>query len=250
MSQWESARHAIRHLLDERHPAHAMAAYYALNHPSERTTLMLWPSPPAPASGYLCLAMTGLDLFRPLITGHLPAAADEAAHLFHHCLPPGTSLLITAPSQDRPLLAALFDLEQESTLRLYDYRQLRTEPAINVLISQEEMPQGWPRYVIRQPDSQTGQNRVVASAQINWQGRYYAEISVQTAAGYQRRGFARSVVQALIADIQSSGRTPLYRVATANEASQALAQSVGFRPTSFEFVMLAGTLRDKPAGLP
>lgn len=249
MSHWESERHAIRHLLDERHPAHAMAAYYALNHPGDRTTLIPWPSPPTRATAYLCLSMTGLDLFRPLLTSHLPITSEATAALFHDVLPPGAALLISAPVQERPILAALFDVEQEAILRLFDYRQLRTEPELNVLMSQETTPQGWPRFIIQQPDQQTGQNKAIASAQVNWQGRYYAEISVQTAPGYQRRGFARSVVQALVADIQASGRTPLYRVETGNEASLALAEAVGFRPTGFESVMLEATLREKPAGL-
>ena len=249
MTSLDTVRNTIRHLLDERHPAHAMAAYYALNHPDDRTTLSAWPQESETAEGYLCLSMTGLDLFRPLLTGSLPPRMDDAVSLFYHAMPPGASLLITAPVADRPLISALFDLERESPIRLFDYRKPVTDPGINVLVTRETTPAGWPRYVVQQPDPKTDRNRPVASAQINWQGRYYAEISVQTVAGYQRRGFARAVINALIANIQDSGRTPLFRVEMSNQASLELANAVGFKPTGFEFMMLEATLREKPAGI-
>ena len=65
-------RRAIRSLLDERNPADAQAIYYAYNHPDEKTQLITYPPEASVAKGYVCIARTGIDLFRPLLTMRLP----------------------------------------------------------------------------------------------------------------------------------------------------------------------------------
>jgi ribosomal protein S18 acetylase RimI-like enzyme len=57
-----------------------------------------------------------------------------------------------------------------------------------------------------------------------------ADIGVETAAEYRRRGFARSAVSALVTDFVSRGGEARYGCGPDNEASKATAASVGFVP--------------------
>ena len=73
MTGIQDKRRAIRHLLREDDPADAMAAYYALYHPDDKTTLVVPPTTEGQrANGYVALSRTGIDLFRPLVTMRLP----------------------------------------------------------------------------------------------------------------------------------------------------------------------------------
>jgi GNAT superfamily N-acetyltransferase len=55
------------------------------------------------------------------------------------------------------------------------------------------------------------------------------EIGVNTLADYRRRGYARRVCLAALAEILRQGKTPVWSCRTTNAASRALAVSVGFR---------------------
>ena len=55
-----------------------MAAYYALHHPDDKTTLVVPPTAEGQrANGYVALSRTGIDLFRPLVTMRLPQPASR-----------------------------------------------------------------------------------------------------------------------------------------------------------------------------
>lgn len=247
MTGIQDKRRAIRHLLREREPADAMAAYYALYHPDERTTLV---TPPLRAEqradGYVAFSRTGIDLFRPLVTMRLPtdrdpAATDAAAALLRQALAPGQPVIISAPDRYLPLLRALCDIQSEERLRLYALDGRRFEPIINVLVTRSEGPGGLARFTIR--SSQTGTEEVAATASLNWQSPHFAEIAVSTRPQFRRQGWGRSVVAALCQHVLDSGRAPLYVVSEENAASIQLAESVGFSDTGAREAFLQASLR-------
>ena len=253
VSQLTAQRRAIRRLLRERDPADAMAAYYAFHHPDDRTALVVSPegveiNPIGQAEGYVALSRTGIDLFRPLVTMRLPTdrdpeSAQEAADLIGRALAPGQPVILNVPARYRPLIAALFDVQVEEELRLLALPPERYEPIINVLVARSEGPGGLPRFTIR--SSADGREEVVAAASLNWQSPHFGEIAVNTRQQYRRQGWGRSVVAALSGYLLDSGRTPLYVVATANEASAALAESVGFTDTGVRELLLQATLKER-----
>lgn len=236
-------RRAIFHLLDENNPADAMAAYFAFYHPDKRTILRPYPYTAARAEGYVALSRTGMDLFRPFVTLRLPIHNMQAStDVIYEAIDVGTAVILNAPSRYAPLLHALFDIQTEEHLSLYQLRPSSFEPIINVLVTQDEVLNGLPRFSIRDRD-----NGVVgASATLNWQSPGYAEIGVTTQPGYRRRGWGRSVVSAMANYLLANGRTPLYVVAQNNEASVQLAESVGFSDSGAREIMIQATLKPRP----
>lgn len=221
-----SRRRAIRPLLNEVKPADALANYYAFYHPDRKTSLITYPPAAPVARGYIALSRTGMDLFRPVLTMRLPLDDHQAAaELVGTALPEEAPVILYAPENHGPLLDAFFSVQSEERLRVLVLDHVRFQPVINILVTQEKSPNGLPRFVIR---SQQSDNRVVASAGINWQTPTFAEISVFTEADQRRQGWGRSVVAALCQYILADGRTPLYTVNENNRPSLQLAESAGF----------------------
>lgn len=248
-------RRAIRHLLDERKPADATAVYYAIYHPDEKTQLITKPEGAQRAQGYLCLARTGIDLFRPLVTLRLPYAKDGrdvdpafGASLVTEAIPEGMGVILNAPENYRPLINALFTIQQEQLLRVFVLDRGRFEPIINVLVTQSQSHNGSPRFVIRQSrtNNRSNQGEIVASAGLNWQSAHFAEIYVHTKSSYRRLGYGRSVVASIIQHVLESGRTPLYVANSENDPSIQLAESVGFIDSGIREILIEGTHNKYP----
>lgn len=217
-------RRAIRHLLDERKSADAMAVYFAFYHPDNKTQIIPYPPQAERAEGYVTLSRTGMDLFRPLLTARLPRDERATAALLAQAVPEGTPVILNAPQEDMPLLQAFFQLQTAETLLTYELNPERFEPEINVLVMQSDGANGLPRFVIRQ----SGGEGIAAAAGLNWLSPYFGEISVNTAPRYRRRGWGRSVVAAMANYLLENGRIPLYAVTENNEPSMQLAENVGF----------------------
>ena len=236
-------RRAIYHLLDNRSPADAMAAYYAYYHDDSRTTLRPYPLDAARSQGYVCLSRTGIDLFRPLVTLRLPIADMEtSAKVIYDTLDPGMAVILNAPASYLPLLQGLFEIHREDHLQLYVLDQEQFEPIINVLVTQDIAANNLPRFMVKDRD----RGEIAASATLNWQSPNFAEIGVNTRAGYRRRGWGRSVVAGMVNYLLNSGRQPLYLVTANNEASQQLATRIGFKDSGLREVMVQGVLRPQP----
>jgi GNAT superfamily N-acetyltransferase len=242
-------RHAIKHLLDETSPIDAAAVYYAFLLPDDKTQLFTFPPDAAKATGYVCLARTGIDLFRPLATMRFPESGDKlgydiskAKELIFQAIPEGSEVILSAPISYRPLITAVFEVEKEQQLKLLALDRGRFEPIINVFVTRTQSYDGFPRFVIRQgPDGQTtSSGDVVASAGLNWQSKQFAEIYVHTKAPHRRQGFGQSVVAACVQYVLDSGRRPVYMVDSDNESSVQLAESVGFVPLSGDQVLIEG----------
>lgn len=235
-------RRSIRPLLDERDPADALAAYYAFYHADTRTHLVGHQGEAGQTTGYIAISRTGMDLFRPLVTLRLPPDdLNSGLDLITNALPEGSDVMLYAPARYEPLLKALFDIETDEQVRLLVLDQNRFEPIINVLVTQATSPDGLPRFVIR---SQKDPGEVAAAAGLNWQTRYFAEISVLTSPGERRQGWGRSVVASMIHHLLQNGRTPLYVTGERNQASLQLAESVGFRDSGVRMIFAQATRKN------
>jgi hypothetical protein len=237
-----ASRQAIRHLLNERSPLDGIASYFAFHHPEDRTQIVLYPADGRVTTGYVAISRTGMDLFRPFVTLRLPPDdINGGVELIYSSLPPGTAVIINALPGDAPLLQALFDIQSEETIQVLDLNESQFEPIINVLVTETASNNAYPRFVIR--STSTGSDEIAASAGINWQTDYFAEISVNTNPRHRRQGFGRSVVAAAVNYVLANGRTPLYAVTDNNQASLQLAQSIGFSDKGFRHTILQGSLK-------
>lgn len=237
----DDSRNAIRHLLDPNDPADARAFYYAFDHSDLKTTIITHYPEAHRAIGYVCLSITGMDLFRPLITMRLPhQQLQVSTELIYNAIPEGSSVIMSVPSHYMPLIRALFEIHSEEEYSFLTIQQKNLRPIMNVLVSTDIGPNNLPRAIIRRQDE------VVASASLNWQSRYFAELNVQTQPQHRRQGWGRSVITATTLYVFENSRIPLYAVATENRASRELAQSIGFINTGHREILVEATLKPSP----
>lgn len=236
-------RHALDHLINTRKPGDALAAYYAFHHADNRTQLVTFPAGQSPATGYIAISRTGMDLFRPLVTMRFPAGDYKTAiDLIHTAFMPGANMFIHTSPDYMPIIRALFEVQNEQLLRLYELAPGRFQSVINVLVTQSENPAGLPRYQIRDQAN----DETAAWASLNWQSPTYADILVETAPRYRQRGYGQSVLASLAQRILNTKRIPLYAVTEQNRSSIRLAQRTGFTDTGVRQILLEATLRAKP----
>lgn len=249
------ARQAVAHLLDKTSPVDAAAVYYTFHHPDEKTHLVSYPADAMHARGYVCLARTGLDLFRPLVTMRFPESGarhgydvNEATEMIFQAIPAGAEVIISAPLSYQSLISALFEVEKEQQLKLLALDRGRFQPIVNVFVVRTQSFDGLPRFVIRQgPDGKTGTGEdVVASAGLNWQSRKFAEIYVHTNAQLRRQGFGQSVAAACVQYILDHGQKPVYLVASNNASSIHLAESIGFVAIGANQILIEGRRKTQP----
>ena len=239
-------RRLLRPLLQPRRTADAMAAYFAYHHPDERTTLVTAVDDNQRALAYMALSRTSIDLFRPFVTLRLPITdLEQSLDFIYGVLQPGASVILNAPYDYAPLLRTIFAINSEEKLQLLELDQTRHEPIVNVLVMQSTSLSGYPRFVIRTGGGQD-EASVAAAASLNWQSPSHAEIAVNTQAAFQRRGWGRSVVSAMVQHLLANGRKPLYSVAEQNEVSQRLATAVGFVDRGVRQLLVQGTLQPRP----
>lgn len=231
-------RQQIRPIFARHRAEDARDAYYALWHPPEKTTLVV-PEEGA-ANGYVCLARTGIDLFRPLVTMRLPTDEIEKVKLIYRAIPVGMPIVLSVQPAEVALVRALFAIESEEEVAVLQLSADLYQPLINIFVSYELTPNQTPSYVVRKEDG------VATSATINWQSAEFAEISVYTHPHYRSRGLGRSVVSALAGDLLARRLTPLYSVSADNSPSLQLAQQVGFVDTGKRLHQLFATLNPPP----
>jgi ribosomal protein S18 acetylase RimI-like enzyme len=211
-------------LLDEQSTADALAYYYALHHPADRTELFVTPEDANEIDGFLVRARTGLDLFRPLVT--LRARSAEAVdRLVRAGLVPQRPVYLTVPENHAAWVNRHLAVSEAELHRIYRYDARRYVPEINVLVMTSTGSDGLPRCEIRSGD------RAGAVAGINWQSPRYAEVYVYTEPAVRGRGWGKAVVRMLSGMILKGGRTPLYVVSESNEYSIRLAEAVGYVDT-------------------
>lgn len=238
-------RRAVRHLLDERDPADGLESYLAFYHDDRRTILRPYPLEAARPVGYMCLSRTGADLFRPFVTLRVPLHdLNLSADVIYDSVDVGTAVLINCPENYYPLISALFQVETEETLQLFQLDSARYEPQINVLVTKDISPTNQlPRFIIR---NRQNKGEIVASASLNWQTDYFGEIAVYTHPDYRRRGWGRSVVSSMVNYLMENGRIPLYVASQSNTPSLHLAQQIGFTNTGIRKKLIQGILNPNP----
>lgn len=233
-------RQHLHTLLDERQTADAIESYYAFHHPDNRTQIRLFPADTR-AVGYIAFSQTGFDLFRPMITWRLPLHdLEQSTDFIYQAMTPEMPVILLTPTDYLPLVHTWFTVEREEVTQVLILDRGRYEPVINVLVTQAESGNEWPRYIIRAPNS-----TVAASAMLNWQSRYFAEIAVHTQVNYRGRGWGQSVVAALCQYVLDRGRVPLYAVNPNNAPSLNLAERVGFIDLGIRSAIVEATLRPR-----
>lgn len=225
VQELETQRSALRALLDERNPADAVTAHYALHHAPERTEIFIHRHPTTAAiEGYLIRARTGMDLFRPYVM--LRAQTEEAAvALLQQGLKPGWPVYLTVPEALAGWVNKHLVVTDAELHRLYQLHPAQYQSLLNVLVVTSTGPEGSPRCEIRAGD------RAGALAGVNWQGPHFAEIYVYTEPAVRGRGWGKAVVSTLAGLLLKAKLWPLYVVADHNEYSIRLAEAVGFADT-------------------
>lgn len=214
------ARRLIKHLLDDSSIIDAPTAYYALNHPAQRSHLVTRTNRAGRPRGFAGTFQTGYDLFRPMVTMRAPnpvIAADMLAEL----LTPGRPYLFFANLSQLPFLGDSFRIESQRILHIYYLDSKRFRPKINVMVVEKSAPDGQPRFEIHHGGLQ-------AISGVNWVSPGFAEVYVATEPEARQRGWGRSVTAACTEHVLRSGRLPLYLVESTNEESIRLAESVGY----------------------
>lgn len=232
------ARDTLRMLLDVRSAADALASYYGLVHECGRVQLYGFYPNSDHLSGFLALAQTGLDLFRPLA---IPFAGTREGlrSLIEAALQPARHYLAYLPVEQQEFLIGVADLSplQVSNLLRLDVRGF--EPVINVLIERSQTPDGSPRFEIR---SRGG----FAASGINWQTEFAVEIYAEGDAMGYRRGFTKSVLGALIHHLLQERLTVFLRVPDDDYRSFEDAFDLGFKPTGVRQVFADLKLSENP----
>jgi hypothetical protein len=223
-------RSQLAGLLDRRSAADATAAYYALHHPAPKVKLYGYYPNNSKPSGFLAVANTGLDLFRPVA---VPFAAQPFTliALMQEGLGPGRPAVVHLPAEQMPWIEGVLEIEEPHTFELMRLSPQEFEPLINVLVVEALTPSGWPRYEIRSRDT------VVAAAGLNWMGDYYAEVYLEVQPQARERRLGESVLAAIVSRLLSERRLPVYLVEAEDNEALLEASALGFRPTGIRTVI-------------
>ncbi len=217
-----------------------MASYYALDHPAERVRLFAHFSAEGDQlNGFLALARTGMDLFRPLLVPFV-ASASGLQSLLCMAMSPGEPALIHLPVEQRAwaeAVVALSEVETYALMRL-DPGQFRSE--INVLVMETRAPGGMPRFEIR------SRKILYAAAGVNWMGPRFSEVYAEGVEAGVARGFRRAVLSAITGKLLHERRLPLLRVTDQDPLAQVEALDLGYRPTGERTLLAEALLRREP----
>lgn len=234
-------RQLLAPLLDLQSAADASAAYYALRHPADRVHLLGDFAGAETVRGFLAIARTGLDLFRPVA---IPFAAHPTGliNLLRAGLKPGQPVLLFLPLDQQSWVEDLVELSDLRTMALFRLDPALFEPVLNVLVTPAKTPEGLPRFEVRTP---TGLH---AAAGVNWRGERFAEVYMESDPEGHVRGFARSVLAAIVGQLLSERLIALYRVDELDSQSASEAHAIGFRRTGERTMVAQALLRIVPAG--
>jgi len=230
-------------LIDEHSAADSMAAYYALLHPSDRVSLFAYQPTRSGLRGFLALAQTGLDLFRPLA---VPFVGQRAglSELLRAALRPGRPVVLHIPAEQRPWALEVAELSDARPAELFRFDPRRFRTIVNVLVVESQSPNGWPRYEIRAADGS------VAAAGLNWKGPSFAELYLAVDPKAKGRGFGTSVLAAITRGLIEEKVSPLYRLADDDLAARVEAEDLGFVPTGIHTLTCHAMLRTQPITAP
>lgn len=217
-------RHQARDLLNEFDAADGLATFYTLHYDSTRTTLYVHRDSQSQMDGFLVRCQTGFDLFRPLITMRL-RGESAIAPLIEQAMQLGRPYLLIMPAPLLDRARPFVTLSDMSRNRLYRMDARRFKPEMNAMVVSSKDRQHNPRAEIR------AGGQVVASAGVNWRSAIFAEVYTHVLPEYRGRGWGKAVVNSVVGELLKMQVTPLYSAAEDNEASQSVADRVGFVDT-------------------
>jgi ribosomal protein S18 acetylase RimI-like enzyme len=235
LNELNEIRRLIRPLLSPGDPADALVSYYALWHDPRRTRLTLHRDAHGKVDGFLVVAQTGADLFRPLVTLRAPGP-EAVATLLADALAPHRPYHIIVPVRLASAVRDHLHLEKSALTRLYVLEPSHFQPIINVLVQRVVGAEGAARCQIE------SQGQVMALAGINWRSPAFAEIFVYVHPSGRGRGWGRSVVSACTTALLEEHVRPLYTVDEDNEASQHIADALGYADTGLRDLIGEGQL--------
>ncbi len=224
LNELNQKRRALRPLLSPGNPADALASYYGLWHDPRRTQLTLHYDDEQRVDGFVVVAQTGADLFRPLVTLHAPSQ-EVGRSLLQTALQSNRPYHIIVPVTLAPAVREAMEVTRSSLMHVYRLDPTRFEPVINVLVQRVDRPEGTLRFQIE------SQGQVMAMAGTNWRSPAFAEIFVYVHPRGRGRGWGKSVVSACTAALLEERVRPLYAVEEDNEASVRIAESLGYVDT-------------------
>lgn len=235
-------RQRLGALLDEQSPGDAAAEYYALHHPGDKTHLYTVASNQGQPKGFMAVARTGLDLFRPLLVPFV-GQADALRALLSEVVPEIGAGILRIPTQQLAWLDGSAVVDECTRFEILRLAANQFEPTLNVLVVESPTPDGNPRYEVRTADGE------FAAAGLNWLGGRFAEIYLQSSEGARRRRLTRSVMSAMLGRLLGQRLHPLYMVREADPVARTEAFQLGFRPTGLSVALAEiHALDDSPLG--
>jgi hypothetical protein len=230
-----SDRQQLASLLDPHSAADAMAAYYALSHPEDKVRLYGYASGSGEPRGFLAVAQTGLDLFRPLVVPFV-ATREIMVRLLRDACRPGQSIMLHLPADQVAWLDGEVEIHDQHDLELLRLEPSAYEPILNVLVVERQAPGGLPRYEIETAHG------LHAAAGLNWQGSHFAEVYLDADDRGRGSGLTRSVLSALVGRLLGERLVALYRVEPSRISVKTEAFHVGFRPTGIKTALVQATV--------
>jgi len=230
-------REVLAGLLDPRSVADALPAYYALTHPADRVALYAYYHTPNVPSGFVVLARTGYDLFRPLAVPFV-ATPTGLASLLGASIEPGRPVILTLPAEQRAWVQDVADLGSTVVLDLLRVDSRSYSPLLNVLVVESTAPGGLPRFEIRSGGV------THAAAGLNWIGELYAEVYLETSPEALGKPYGKSVLSAITGRLLAEGKVALLRLDEANIVGHVDAYEIGFRRTGERNLVCQAVLRD------
>ena len=217
-------RSELEPLLNKYKVEDAMVAYYALDHPADKTRLFGYFGSGEKPTDFLVIAQTGFDLFRPLV---VPFISDRRAlkYLIQTAMSTQRNYLVTITLDQSDILESVVDVTEPRVNEIHRLDLAFYDRVMNILAVRNENSSGWPRYEI------TSRKGGFAAAGVNWLSSHAAEIYTDADEEGRNRGFVTSVLSHIIEELMSEDRMILHRLDVEDARGYMDAFSVGFRPT-------------------
>lgn len=241
LTELNEKRREVRRLLSPADPADALASYYALWHDPRRTQLTLHCDEQGRVDGFLVVAQTGADLFRPLVVLRTPNE-DAAVELMRGVLAPNRPYQVIVPVELASAVRGAMTVTSSRLTWVYRLDPARFQPVINVLVRRVDPPGdeagagGNCRFEIE------SQGQVMAMSGTNWRSPDFAEVFVYVHPRGRGRGWGQSVVSACSQALIEQRVRPLYMAEEGNPASQRIAEALGYVDTGLRDFVGEGQL--------
>lgn len=242
LNELNDKRREVRRLLSPADPADALPGYYALWHDPRRTQLTLHHDAQGYVDGFLVVAQTGADLFRPLVVVHAPNE-DTAGELLRGVLASNRPYQVIVPLTLASAVRQAMTVTGSRLTHVYRLDPARFEPIINVLVRRVDPPgdaastgSGNFRFEIE------SQGNVMAMSGTNWRSPDFAEVFVYVHPRARGRGWGRSVVSAVSNALLQERVRPLYMAEEGNPASERIAEALGYVDTGLRNFVAEGQI--------